>query len=584
MKTISLAEFRSRFSLLQKVENFFLDDHVSVYQAQDLELKREVALKLIRHDSTIRHYPSLEKMAALYKIEHGFLMHYFDFLRIEKSEEDAGFDVLVMDFFKVGNLRELNYASLQPSDQRKIVEGIIRGLGVLHENKVAHGDLRPANVFLQQIGHLHPRLSNYGIVATRKYDEAGLHFRKSDLLYLAPEQIQPHNYGRRGKLMLNVDFWSLGMLVYELFTGKYALGEPKGNTSDLLTKVLHADLPQDIDQLPAPYAELVKACLIREAANRPRSTSDLLRLLEGGLTWRKGKVRKKRALEEKPAPLPPPLPDLPPLPDVKCSNCNQSNQGEASTCKFCGTALRGPTSLRNFRRPTSRGFWAMLFITALFVPLGFLYYDFFQHCHGELGNCDLKKWFETIQQSARSESGQIASLALVSVFALGLILAGIFYTLWFARVSTNLRALGALDQRFNWAFILVSLLTVVGGSATLFISTVIGIVLIVLGLILPLFMIQEIWKASNPNYLSISVNWKQSKGSFMVVTWWIISLLFPVMIVLPTVPTSFVGNNYKAWFFLGISLNGLYWLLTMLLILRINRRQLVKFRGMLAGT
>jgi hypothetical protein len=594
MKSISIDHFRTRFSFDLEGDEFRPDGNVTVFRATDNELHREVALKIIQDDAVVRRYPSLKEMAKLFKLEHGHLVRYFDFLRVEKSKTDPGFDVLVMDFITGGNLGSLRGTFITEEKRSRVVEGIMSGIGVLHQNDVFHGNLKPGNVLFQDIGHLHVRLGDYGFVFAQEYEKTGTQYGIENIQYLAPEQIEPENFARRGRIRQNVDFWALGMLVYELFTGKYAFGESSGTTSDLMTKILHADLPQDLDHLPENYAELVRACLVRNAPDRPQSVDVLRRILDGEVIWENGRTRKKpkpkpQAKEKKEKPSAPPPPA-----EVKCGNCGQMNNPRATSCGDCGMALKGPVHLKAYRRTGPPGFWAMLFMTALFVPLGFLYYNFYQQCNWDSDACNFLDWLhkqrvvselETAAMNttdAQNFAKEVQALAIASlgILAIGILMAGTFFMVWFFRVSANLYALGSMGQRYHRIFMLISFVALLIGGGLVVVNPIVGVILMIGSLVTPLLMFQEVWKGSNPSYLGSDAKWRQSKSSFMIFSWWITSILLPVIVVIPFWVTPFEWLTYKGIFFLGIGLVATYWLLSMLLVIRINRRQAAKFNAL----
>lgn len=600
MKSISIDHFRTRFSFDVEGDEFRADGKITVFRATDNELHREVALKIIQDDAVNRRYPSLKEMSRLFKLENGHLVRYFDFLRVEKGKTDPGFDVLVMDYISGGDLATLKGTFITEENRLRVVEGVMKGLTVLHQNDVFHGNLKAGNVLLQEIGHLHVRLGDYGFVFTQEYEKTGNQYGIESIQYLAPEQIEPETYSHRGKIRQNVDFWALGMLIYELYTGHYAFGSTYGTSSDLMTKILHADLPKDLHHLPENLREMVKACLVRKASDRPRSIDVLQRILAGEVIWENGRTRRKpkpkpkEKKEEAAAPAPEPPAE------VKCGNCGQMNKPRATVCRDCGTAISGPAYLKAYRRTGPPGFWAMLFMTALFVPLGFLYYSFFEQCEMHSTACDFLEtvseqkilsktdWSKLAEYAELSDSQrqaiekEVLAVALVAlgIFAIGALLSGIFFLVWFFRVSANLYSLGSMGQRYHRILMLGSFIALLIGAALLLLIPVFGAILMVASLVLPLLMFQEVWKGSNPSYLGTDSQWRRSKPSFMIFSWWITSLLLPIMVVIPILPNSIQGLTYKGWFFLGTGLIALYWLLSMLLVIRINRRQASKFNAL----
>ena len=80
----------------------------------------------------------------------------------------------------------------------------------LHENKVVHRDLKPENVLLMENGYI--KLADFGLAKFLKEDGSTYSFCGT-AEYLAPEIIQNsgHSFG--------VDWWTLGIITYELRTG-----------------------------------------------------------------------------------------------------------------------------------------------------------------------------------------------------------------------------------------------------------------------------------------------------------------------------------------------------------------------------
>ena len=574
METVSINDFRSRFEFETEEDFLKTGDFAKVYRANDKETHREVAVKISRDDDPLRRLPSAREVRKILKVDHPFLVKQYEFLKVqpEKKEKEMPFVAVVMDYITGGDLSNALRAPLETQQKMRIVEGILNGLEGLHDLGIIHGNLKPGNVLIQDIGHHHVRLSDFGFIKDQTYDEIGNRYPVRALAYLAPEQVAPTTFGRYGQVEENIDFWAFGMIVYEIFMGKYAFGEFEIAHSDMFSRIQLADLPDDIHEIPAPYSDLVRACLIRKAADRPRRIRDLRQILDGKGEWVNRKVRRK-----KPAPAPP-APRESPKP-VICSNCGKENRPGTVICAYCRRAAKGPGFLKNYKRTGPIGFWAILMYTMVFLPIAFFYKGFFEYCiEGRHG-----KWNECLEEYANSlaaasggvENAQAFLIGVIAFFVLTYLFSAVLFAIWYSRVSSNLQALGSEGRIWHPA-LLIGLIVVLLVSA---IQPILMLIIVVGLSILALLAFQEIWKGSNPNYLQKGYNWKKSRGSFLIFSWAIASITFPPLLLLPFLPVGGDANLSKDWFLVAVGIVGIYWLLSILLVLRINMRQSAKYKA-----
>lgn len=95
---------------------------------------------------------------------------------------------------------------------RKIAIQLLQALKVLHTHKIIHRDMKPQNILIG--AHDQIKLCDFGFARALQHDHSVLHSIKGTPLYMAPELVQekPYNY--------TVDLWSLGVILFELATGK----------------------------------------------------------------------------------------------------------------------------------------------------------------------------------------------------------------------------------------------------------------------------------------------------------------------------------------------------------------------------
>jgi NIMA (never in mitosis gene a)-related kinase len=85
-----------------------------------------------------------------------------------------------------------------------ILVEMLRGLRLLHDNGITHGDLNPNNVILDEDGHV--LIGDYAFLSVREKSRKG----QPEPTYMSPEQLKKESIG------LSTDTWSLGCILYEL--------------------------------------------------------------------------------------------------------------------------------------------------------------------------------------------------------------------------------------------------------------------------------------------------------------------------------------------------------------------------------
>lgn len=90
-----------------------------------------------------------------------------------------------------------------------IAQGLVDALSYLHSKKLAHRDLKPDNILLNSEGVC--KISDFGFA---KECVSVLSSIKGTPVYMAPEVVMEQSYNH------SVDLWSLGVILFELYTGK----------------------------------------------------------------------------------------------------------------------------------------------------------------------------------------------------------------------------------------------------------------------------------------------------------------------------------------------------------------------------
>lgn len=206
-----------------------------VYLAASLDTARNVALKVSKRVGGANEPQLLAREhAALNAIRHPSIVEIYDY------GTRAGHEYLAMEYFARGDLKTRLQRGLGEEETLRYVEHIAAALHVVHAAGILHRDLKPPNVMLRENDEV--VLIDFGLA--RQMD--GLRSTRTGVLrgspyYMSPEQALGEELDARS------DLYSLGIIYYELLTGK----KPYAGQSaiEVLQQHVHAPLPRLPDRL-----------------------------------------------------------------------------------------------------------------------------------------------------------------------------------------------------------------------------------------------------------------------------------------------------------------------------------------------
>lgn len=244
-----------------------------VYRADDLRLGQPVALKFLPLEvaqSPERLGRFLAEVRIARQVSHPNVCRVYD------ADESEGLHYLSMEFIDGEDLASLlrRIGRLPRDKALETARQVCAGLSAIHEKQVLHRDLKPANVMLDGRGVA--RIADFGLAEVTAQD-GGASGRAGTPAYMAPEQLAG------GEATARSDVYALGLVLYELFTGKPAI------TGETLDKLIVAqlrtpprppsELVTDID--PAVETVLLR-CLEKDPLKRPASALAVSMALPGG--------------------------------------------------------------------------------------------------------------------------------------------------------------------------------------------------------------------------------------------------------------------------------------------------------------
>ncbi|MCA9489052.1 MAG: serine/threonine protein kinase [Myxococcales bacterium] len=194
----------------------------------------------------------------------------------EVVEDDEGEPILVMEYVAGASLDRWLYARDATLEERdRIAAQILAGVGYAHGLGLVHRDLKPGNVLVSDTpeGPV-AKVTDFGLA---KDEQAASATRSNIALgtprYMAPEQIRDAK-----RVDARADIWSLGTLLYELYTEEAAFH--RDSLADIFIAVVDGKY-RDPTELGAPprVSAAIRACLQGDPALRPETTEALAALL-----------------------------------------------------------------------------------------------------------------------------------------------------------------------------------------------------------------------------------------------------------------------------------------------------------------
>jgi len=256
-----------------------------VYRALDKKLNRWVALKFYKSaDISERCSPTAEIQRVI-NLDHPNICRYLDIEEIEKENvfgEPEVTQVCVMELLDDGNL--LEYYASHPTEAvlKKLLTDVLNGLAYLHKNGIIHRDIKPANILIRETSDgAVAKITDFGV--SKVLDAAKTEHSSAlvvSIPYMAPEQLNVKKYGIDERIAPNLDLWALGVTIYEVITGKVLFKKDgQDSNEEMMSNILSPELVDRVDELPHPFREVVRRCLVKDARRRVQRAEELIEVL-----------------------------------------------------------------------------------------------------------------------------------------------------------------------------------------------------------------------------------------------------------------------------------------------------------------
>jgi len=227
-----------------------------VYKAEDLKLKRSVALKFLSA-STLADED--HKARFLREAQAAASLDHSNVCTVYEVEEVGGETFIAMAYLEGPSLKDRLASGPLPIDEAiEIAREVGRGLRAAHRNGVVHRDIKPANVIVTPDG---AKIVDFGLAQLT--GDRGLTGERTTLgttAYMSPEQAMAEPLDRR------TDIWSLGVLIFEMVAGHPPF---RGHYGDAIVYSIVNEEPPALTTLRGDAPAELERIVLRAVAKKP---------------------------------------------------------------------------------------------------------------------------------------------------------------------------------------------------------------------------------------------------------------------------------------------------------------------------
>jgi serine/threonine protein kinase len=240
-----------------------------VYKAQDLKLDRFVALKFLPPDLT-REPEGRERF--IHEAKAASALQHPNICTIHDIDETADNQLfIVMDCYEGDTLRQkIERGPLKLEEACDLALQVGQGLSEAHAHGIVHRDVKPANILVTKSGVA--RIVDFGLaklsgqtMLTKSGSTVGT------AAYMSPEQ------ARGGKVDQRTDIWSLGVVLFEMLTGKKPF---ESEYEQALVYLILNQEPRPMRELrpevPEAIEKICRRAMAKERKDRYQSAAELI--------------------------------------------------------------------------------------------------------------------------------------------------------------------------------------------------------------------------------------------------------------------------------------------------------------------
>jgi len=270
-----------------------------VYEAEDLRLKRAVALKFLPAGLTAdpeARERFIHEARTASSLDHPNICTIHD---VDETEDGGLY--IAMACYPGETLKDkIARGSFSPTGAVRIAAEIAEGLAKAHEHGIVHRDVKPGNIMVTTDGLA--KILDFGLAklaGEARLTQPGT--TVGTVAYMSPEQ------ARGDEVDARTDLWSLGVILYEMASGTLPFG--RDGERAILHAIVHEE-PKAVKELrpgfPAEIAGVIRKALAKDPGYRYASAGEMaadLRKLEEAMGARVHPTAKKLSFRRRPGPV-----------------------------------------------------------------------------------------------------------------------------------------------------------------------------------------------------------------------------------------------------------------------------------------
>jgi serine/threonine-protein kinase len=244
-----------------------------VYEAEDINLKRRVALKFLSPHLTLDQEA---KVRFIQEAQAASQLDHPNICTVHEIGEDEDKRIYIsMAYYPGESLREkIETGVLDRKDALQLAIQVGKGLSASHNSGIVHRDIKPANILLTKEGTA--KIVDFGLAKL----SSGIRMTSTGVImgtmaYMSPEQVRGDDVDQR------TDIWSFGVLLFEMLCGELPF---KGEKEHTLMYSILEEAPQPLsrynDDISAPLKQIIQKALEKNPSHRYERIDEIVEDLE----------------------------------------------------------------------------------------------------------------------------------------------------------------------------------------------------------------------------------------------------------------------------------------------------------------